>query len=47
MTAKAEQANKHDNKQDDVCSKCDDHCHFGGPDVKWLAGGAGSITCVA
>jgi hypothetical protein len=47
MTVKTEQANEHDDKQENVRDKCDDHCHFGGLDVERLAGGAGNFTCIA
>jgi hypothetical protein len=47
VTAKAEQSNEHDDKQEHVRNKRDDHCHFGGLDVERLTGGTGSFTCVA
>ena len=47
MTAQAKQANKHDDKQEHVRNKGDDHCQFGGLDVERLAGGARSFTCIA
>jgi hypothetical protein len=47
MTVKAEQANEHDDKQEDIRNERDNHCHFGGLDVDWLAGCAGSFACIA
>ena len=37
MTVKAEQANEHDDKQEDVRKKRDDHCHFEVLDLEWMA----------
>jgi hypothetical protein len=42
MTVKAEQANEHDDKQEDVRMKRDDHCYFGVLDAEWLAVVAGN-----
>jgi hypothetical protein len=47
VTAKAEQANKHDDKQDYVGSKRDDCCHFGNLDVEHYAEAAESFICIA
>jgi hypothetical protein len=47
MKAKAEQANKHDDKQDDVSNTRDGHCRLASLDVDRLAGGARSCTSIA
>jgi hypothetical protein len=46
VTAKAEQANEHDNEQEDSGNKSDDSWHFGNMDVKWHAGGARSFPWI-
>ena len=46
VIAPAEQANKHDSKQEDVRDKRDDHCHFGGLDVERLAGATRNFPCI-
>ena len=38
VAAKAEQADEHDDKQEDVRNKCDDHGDFGGLEVERHAG---------
>ena len=45
MTVKAEQANEHDDKQEDVRKKRDDHRYSGGLDVDHFTG-AGKILSV-
>lgn len=47
VIAQAEQASEHNDKQEDVHNKRDDHCHFGGLDVESLAGAAGSFPYIA
>jgi hypothetical protein len=46
MKAKAEQADKHDEKQEDVSNTRDDHCRLAGLDVYRLAGCARSCPSV-
>jgi hypothetical protein len=40
MTVKAEQANEHDDKQEDVGKKRDDVCHYNGLEVDHHTGAA-------
>ena len=47
VIAQAKQANEHDDKQEDVRNKRDDHCHFGGLDVESLARTAGNFPYIA
>jgi len=47
VTAQAEQADEHDDEQEHVRSKEDDHCQFGDLDVQRVAWGARSFTCMA
>ena len=47
MTVKAEQANEHDDKQEDVRKKRDDHRHSGGLDVDHFTGAAGKLLPVS
>jgi hypothetical protein len=43
VIAQAEQANKHDNKQENVRNKRADYCHLGNPDVERHAKAAGNF----
>ena len=47
MGFKAEQTNEHDDKQEDVCDKRDNHCRFGGADVEGGAVTTGKHPCIA
>jgi hypothetical protein len=47
VIAPAEQANEHDDKQEDVRNKRDNHRHFGGLNVDRLAGPAGNFPYIA
>jgi hypothetical protein len=44
VIAKAEQANKHDDEQEDSRNKPDDCWQFGNLDVKWFARNAGTFA---
>jgi hypothetical protein len=46
MTVKAEQANEHDDKQEGVSKKRDDHCHFGVLEVEGRAVVAERHPCI-
>lgn len=47
MKAKAEQTNKHDDKQEDVSNTRDDHCRLAGLYIDRLAVGTRSCTSIA
>jgi hypothetical protein len=46
VTAKAEQANEHDGKQEDPRNQRDNYCLFGDLNVKRHAEAAGSFPCI-
>jgi hypothetical protein len=47
VTAKAEQANEHDDEQEDSRNKAENCWRFGNLDIEWLAWGAGSFPSIA
>jgi hypothetical protein len=47
VATKAEQADEHDGKQENVRNKCDDHGDFGGFEVGRLAGANRIIPSIA
>ena len=47
VIAPAEQTNEHDDKQEDVRNKCDNHRHFGGLNVDRHAGPTGDFPYIA
>jgi hypothetical protein len=47
VTAKTEEANEHDDKQEDVCNKRDDHGDLRGLEVERRAGANGIVPFLA